>query len=443
MTYRSAEQFATSINSLCDRLHTWSYAALPAGTRERLDLALLDLVGVSLAGMRTPELDALVDAATPPPGPHDLLGTRRSVGPVESAWFPAVAAACLELDEGNKHAFGHPAAHVVFAAVAAARLRNQPLTGEQLLTAIAGGYELAARLGRAVQRDASWHTHGHWGVPGAAWAAAYVLGGDARQCAAAVGAAGSLMHVAPWPVVLEGDFTRNLWMADAVPAGLRAAQLALAGLAPGPEAALHGLALVGEVDADSLDRDPDRLLCGEGYLKLHSACSYTHPAIDLVLQLREVLPAATSVHVRACSLVAPLLGRDAHNRLSAMFSMPFVVATAWAHGEVSPRVMDPMSDAFARSRDLVERVEVSVDDTLDRWLPARRVTEVTFTDGQDHAGAAAPNPIGDHDHFPLGPADVRAKLTRLLGTETAEQVTAVVTGLAGTSDVVTALARLP
>jgi hypothetical protein len=39
------------------------------------------------------------------------------------------------------------------------------------------------------------------------------------------------MRVTPWQVVLDGDVTRNLWMADAVPAGLRAAQLAAAGLA--------------------------------------------------------------------------------------------------------------------------------------------------------------------------------------------------------------------
>ncbi len=101
------------------------------------------------------------------------------------------------------------------------------------------------------------------------------------------------MRATPWQAVLDGDVTRNLWMADAVPAAVRAAQLAAAGLAPPPGAAYHGLSLVGEVDVDSVAADPDRWLCGEGYLKRHSACSYTHPAIDLVLALRGQLPGAT------------------------------------------------------------------------------------------------------------------------------------------------------
>ena len=441
--YRPAERFGAALTELGSRLHPVSYAGLPAPTRERLDLAVLDLVGVALAGMRTPELATLVEAADPAPGPHPLLGTDRRVGAVDSAWFPGVAASWLELDEGNKHAVGHPAAHVVLAAVAAARAHPAPVTGERFLSAVAGGYELAARVGRAVRRDPRWHTHGHWGVLGAAWAAGHVRGGDLEECLAAVGAAGSLMHAAPWQVVLDGDVTRNLWMADAIPAGLRAAQLAAAGLGPGPAAALHGLSLVGEVDVAWPAADPDRWLCGEGYLKLHSACSYTHPAIDLVVALREQLPGATSVHVHTGSLSAPLLGREAANRLAAMFSLPFAVATAWEHGVVTPAVMDPASDAFARSRARLDRVTVEVDATLDRWLPDRRVTEVTLTDGTTEVALAAPNPVGDAHHFPLGRDDVRAKLESLVGGPDADTVFSVMTGLAHCDDVVSHLAGLP
>ena len=441
--YRPAEHFGAVVTELGSRLHPLSYADLPAETRERLDLAVLDLVGVALAGMRTPELATLVAAADPDPGPHPLLGTDRRVGPVDSAWLPAVAASWLELDEGNKHAVGHPAGHVVLAAVAAARALPKPVTGERLLSSIAGGYELAARLGRAVHRDPRWHTHGHWGVIGAAWAACRVRGGDLAACLGAVGAAGSLMRAAPWQAVLDGDVTRNLWMADAVPAALRAAQLAAAGLAPPPGAAFHGLSLVGEVDVASLAADADRWLCGEGYLKLHSACSYTHPAIDLVVALREQLPGATSVHVRTGSLAAPLLGRDVPNRLAAMFSLPFAVATAWEHGAVTPAVMEPGSAAFARSRSRIDRVTVEVDETLDRWLPGRRVAEVALSDGTTSVGLAAPNPIGDADHFPLGRDDVRRKLVSLVGEPDTDRLLDVTSRLPDSPDVVVVLDELP
>ena len=392
---------------------------------ERLELALLDLVGVSLAGLRTPELEALRAVARPRPG--------------DDEWFRAVAAACLELDEGNKYAVGHPAAHVFFAAMAATRDVERPVTGAELLAAVAGGYELAARIGRSLRRDAHWHTHGHWGVLGAAWAAARIRGLDADRCARAVGAAGSLMRVAPWQAVLDGDFTRNLWMADAVPAGLRAADLAAAGLAPPPSSAYAGLSLVGEIDVPLITAEPDRWLCGEGYLKLHSACSYTHPAVDLVLALRDQLPDAASVLVRTGSLSRPLLHRRTDTRLAAMFSLPFVVATAWTHGEVTPQTMDPASDDFARSALRLDRVDVEIDDSLDRWLPDRRVNEVTLSDGTATISLAAPNPIGDASHFPFALVDVRAKLVRLLGSDDAARVEQAMRELVSSRDVRTLL----
>jgi 2-methylcitrate dehydratase PrpD len=425
------------------RLHGTPYSAVPAPTRARLELALVDLVGVALHGMRTPELVALVESAAPGDGRHPLLGTARRVDAVDSAWFPAVAAAWLELDEGNKHAAGHPAAHVVFTALAAARTRPVPVTGPTFLAAVATGYELAARAGRAVRRDPAWHTHGHWGVLGSAWTAAVLRGLGPEQCAAAVGAAGSLMRAAPWRTVLEGDITRNLWMADAVPAGLRAAQLAAAGLAPPPSAAFHGLSLVGEVDPDLLAADPGRWLCGEGYLKLHSACSYTHPAIDLVLALRAELPGATRVRVRTSSVAAPLADRRAApNRLAAMFSLPFVAATAWAHGKVTPEVMTPGSQAFEQSRTLMDRVEVAVDPSLDQWLPDRRVTEVELTDGVRSVALAAPNPVGDSDHFPLDAAQVHAKLGQLLSAAELDRLWQVMRDLPATDDVARLLAQI-
>lgn len=442
--YRSAERFGADLTTLSDRLHDTSYADLPVRTRERLELALVDLVGVALRGMRTSELRALVEAADPQPGPHPLLGSPRRVGPVDSAWFPAVAAAWLELDEGNKYAVGHPAAHVLFAAVAAARCAPAPVAGARLLSAVAGGYELAARVGRALRRHPGWHTHGHWGVLGAAWAAACVRGLGPARCAAAVGAAGSLMRVAPWEAVLEGDLTRNTWMADAVPAGLRAAQLAAAGLAPPPASAWHGLSLVGEVAPGALLEEPARWLCGEGYLKRHSACSYTHPAVDLVLALRRELPAATRAVVRTGSIAKPLTTRrDVRNRLAAMFSLPFVVATAWEHGAVTPALMEPGTPDFARSLARVGDVEVVVDASLDRWLPDRRVTEVELAAGSQVVALACPNPVGDADHFPLAPTEVGAKLDGLLGEEEASAVRTTMAELPGTDDVVDLLARLP
>ena len=209
------------------------------------------------------------------------------------------------------------------------------------------------------------------------------------------------MRVAPWQAVLDGDFTRNLWMADAVLAGLRAADLAAAGLAPPPSSAYAGLSLLGEVDVPLITAHPDRWLCGEGYLKLHSACSYTHPAVDLVLALRGQLPDASAVQVRTGSLSTPLstgVPTPAWPRCSrSPSSSPRPGPTARSRRSRWTRPATPSPD----ERPPLDAVVVEIDESLDRWLPDRRVNEVSLSDGTTTHLPRCPQPVGDASHFPL------------------------------------------
>ena len=456
--FLSSERTARAIDELAARLGTGSYADVPDVVRTRLPLVLTDLLGVTVAGMHTPELRRLVEAWPRPSGPHPLLGTDLTTTPEVAALLAATAACSQELDEGNKYAAGHPAAHVVFAAVAAAQQAADAgtrVSGERFMAAVAAGYEVAARFGRATHSARPWHPHGHWGTTGAACAASVVLGATPAQVAAAIDAATGTMTVAPWATVLAGDFTRNLWMGQANVGGLSAAHLARAGLVANRGGAQAALALVGELEPDALTADlGERWLAAEGYLKQHSACSYTHAAVDLVQTLRAAGEWRTSdvarVHVATHSLARPLLQRDPASRLAAMFSLPFVVSTAVVSGSVDPDAMEPGTSAFEEAQHFSERVEVEVLEELDAWLPDRRITEVRIDlrDGTS-VSLAQPDPIGDTAHFPFGEDDIVAKLDRLLGTgrddagPSARDLLAGVRSLVEADDVVAALAELP
>ncbi len=420
--FRQEKRCADAVDQVGRFACELTYEDLPASVTQRLPVVLTDLVGVALAGMSTPELRDLVAAWGAPPGPVPVLGSEVHTTAETSAYLAAVAACALELDEGNKHAAGHPAGHVVFAAVAAALDSPSPVGGRRFLTAVAAGYEVAARFGRATARRPEWHTHGHWGATGAAAAAALLRGGGPAEVAAAIDAATGLMQVTPWRTVLAGSFTRNLWMAEASTAGLAAARLALAGLVHNTGRAHDSLGtIVGTFDPDVLvDGLGTRWLTAEGYLKQHASCSYTHAAVDLVQSLRAADPRPLEeverVRVRTHSLARPLLGRHPHNRLSAMFSLPFVVSNAVVNGRVDPRTMEPGTPEFVAAEEFSDQVEVEVAEELDRELPDRRCTEVVLElrDGTA-VGAGAPNPVGDADHFPLTPAQVQGKLTALVG----------------------------
>lgn len=434
-SFRSAEQAKVAVATLSDT----AVALFRGGPEPALDararLLLTDLFGVTVAGLRTPEI-ALLRESERAAEAHDVR---------DDLFLSAVAACMLELDEGNKYATGHPAAHVVFAALASCGPRT---TGNELLAAIIAGYEVAARFGYATRRDARWHTHGHWGATGAATAAALLQGGDAHHVAAAIDAVGGLLQVAPWATVLNGDFTRNLWIARANSAGLDAARLAVAGLVENQGSIHHSLGdIVGELHPARLTEDLGRRwLFHEGYVKLHSCCSYTHAAVDLSLALREEWEKPediAAVHVRIHSLAEPLFERHPRNRLSAMFSLPFVVSTAVVSGQVIPDVMDPASPAFARAEAFSERVTVETGNDLDAYLPHLRIAEVEMT-GHDGmvVSAAQSNPIGDTAHLPLDVDAVVGKLSRLIGAPDADVIHRVVEQLPGAASAATTLAGL-
>lgn len=448
-SFRQAEQ-RTATRQLAELAVSLRDEGMSAELGDRAVLVLLDLFSVTLAGARTPELRRLAGTFTGAPGATRTIGSALSTSPETAGFLDAVASCCLELDEGNKYAAGHPAAHVVFAAVAAARLTLEAVDGARFRAAVVAGYEVAARFGRAMHRDPGWHTHGHWGATGAATAAALVLGGDAEQVAAAIDASTSLIHVTPWPVVLEGGFVRNLWIAGANRAGLDAARLTLAGLTSNTGSAQHSLgALVGRLDPSVLTRGlGSDWLVMQGYAKQHASCSYTHAVVDAIQAMRRGASWGADdvdgVLVRTHRLAEPLLRAEPTSRLGAMFSLPFVAAMALVAYAVDPEAMDPHGPDFQRASLLEPRVRVELAPHLDALLPERRAAEVTvqLRDGSS-IGVGLPNPVGDVDHFPFGRADILAKAQRLVGHRDARAVARVVDSLTGADDVVNALDSLP
>jgi 2-methylcitrate dehydratase PrpD len=425
------------------------YQSLPARVRERTLLVVTDLIGVTVAGARTSELRALLAAWAPPPGPAPVLGGGVTTDADASAWLNGTAACALELDEGNKHAQGHPAAHVVFAAIATASCADRAITGRDLLSAVEAGYEVAARFGRATRRHGDLHTHGHWGATGAGAAAGRLSGLPAEGIAAAIDTATGLVFVTPWSVVLAGSFVRNLWAAGSNVAGLMGARLALAGLSQADGTAGRTLGgVVGTLDVGPLnDRLGQRWDITHGYFKRHASCSYTHPAADAVLALRErhgfTAPEVARIVVHTHRLTMPLARISTHSRIAAMFSLPYVLAVAARHGTVGPEVFSAAYRSDPRTLALAERVEVVHDESLDDRLPAERAARVTveLVDGRTVC-AEQPNPVGDADYLPFDTARVRAKVAALVGEDTARRIETTVAGLAEAADVRPLLARL-
>ncbi|HEU4998188.1 MAG TPA: MmgE/PrpD family protein [Lapillicoccus sp.] len=409
----------------------WSEVEAPV--RERLTLVLLDSLGVTLVGSRLPEHTALVDAWRSGLGPAPLVGAGRSAGVEAAAWLNATAMVRLELDEGNKFAAGHPAAHGLWGVLSLAA--DLDSSGSDTAAALLVAYEVAARFGRATRLHRGAHPHGSWGVAGAAAGCGRLLGLHSAALAAAIDTGAGMPVAGHFSSALDGNEVRNAWMGASNVSGLAAARLAAAGGAQCTGTAAHSLGeLLGTLEPGDLVADlGKRWDVRNGYFKRHAACSYTHPVADVIVALRPDLRPAhvESVVVEIHALGAGLTRPDWTSRLSALFSIPFVAAAAVVHGQVGPRESSPEGLQDPAVRDLARRVVVRESADLTARLPAERAVRVTvrMRDGSELVGDA-PNPIGDADHHRLDEADLLGLLEGWLGSpKDVSSVHRVATGL--------------
>jgi 2-methylcitrate dehydratase PrpD len=429
------------VETLSRFLKETEYARIPQHVTGRIETILLDLLGVTLAGTKTDEFTRLVRAWNLSEGPATLIGLARASNLETSARINAIAACCLELDEGNKYAKGHPAIHVVFAALAAAQGSPRPVSGHALLRAITLGYEIAARFGAGSTLKKGVHPHGHLGATGAASAVSLVNGLSRSKIAAAIDTTAGLMYIPPWELVTEGQFSRNLWAGQANVAGIQASTLAAAGLTRNSGALHFTLGRhLGRLDpAHVIDGLGSQWLVSESYSKIHPSCSYTHTPIDIIQRIKKhnlFDPSDISqVRIQTHSLVAPLLNQAADSRLSAMFSLPFMAAVAILNKNVMPEHTAPATQAFQEARDFSKRVSVSMAHEYDAQLPSRRgaTVEIVLEDGTVLRESQS-NPIGDADFHPLGQAQIQDKLTQLIGSEATDRLVACVQLLSADRD---------
>ena len=403
-----------------------SWSSVPAEVQDRTLLVLFDTLGVMLAGAATPEVQALA-AQFREAGSSPLVGFGRTTSADAACWVNGTAVCSLELDEGSKYARGHPAAHVLPAALAVGAGHR----GSDWLAAFLAGYETAARFGRATRLRSGVHPHGTWGATGAAAAAGRLAGLDGDGMAAAIDAAAGLTLAPHFESALSGNPVRNLWVGAANTAGLAAARLAAARLAaggmavPGDTASFTLGQILGDFDPTPLGQPFDeRFDILGGYFKRHAACAYTHAPADAILELRENGPfdpdEVETVTVETFAIAAGLNRTEWPTRLAAMFSIPYVTAVMLLDGSFGPEASSDARRADLVLGDLARRVEVKATDEFETRLPERRGARVTVQmyDGSRRS-AEVEQPVGDSAHQPLGWDEISTKLSELVGTDRA------------------------
>jgi 2-methylcitrate dehydratase PrpD len=428
-----------------------TFSRLPDDVREQARWIVADTIAAIVAGSAEPELRTFA-ARQSTTGAAALIGLGRRAGADAAALVNGTGGTFLEMDEGNRFSKGHPAIHVIPAALALCQARAAD--AQTFLCAVVTGYEVGSRLGAAAQLRSAMHPHGTWGTVGAAAACARAAGLDADAMREVLNIGASLTTATSKKTMLEGGLVRNVYAGVSNRTGLLALELAESGFTGERDglSSLFGAIVSEHFDTAVLLRDlgTDWHLM-HNYFKLHSCCRFNHgtlDAIDAIAARGELPDPALVEHVQVDSYAyaAELSDQAPRNTLAAKFSVPFAVATRLVNGSSAlasftwDAVRDPAVAALAR------RVDVREDPAMTRRLPMERPAKVVIRlkDGRELVGEAGVN-RGD-DASPYSREELRGKFMDLTGrvwpADHAAQVLEATLGLGETTLSLDAWAKL-
>jgi 2-methylcitrate dehydratase PrpD len=422
------------------------FAAIPASVVRKTEDLLVDWFGSAVAGHGSRPVDSLARFALsmgPQNGPSEVIIKRVRTSPYLAAMANAAASHVAEQDDVHNGSVFHPATVVFPAALAVAQALGA--NGQQLLTAAVAGYEVGIRVGEFLGRShyKVFHTTGTAGTLAAAAAVGNLLALDAAQMQHAFGSAGT-QSAGLWEFLRTAADSKQLHTAHAAGAGLMAAYLAKDGFTgaaqifEGPQGMAAGM---------SSDANPARLTDGLGTrwataetsFKYHACCRHTHPAADALLQVmqlhalqpQDLAQVVTQVHQSAIDVLGPVIHPTTVHQ--SKFSMGTVLALVARFGHAG---LNEFAEHFQDevTQQLRDRVEMVLDDEVDRAYPQRWIGKVTVhtTDGRVLQGRVD-EPKGDPGNT-LSRDEITAKALRLAafsGVATPAEMQAAVQALWG------------
>lgn len=426
-------------------------AAPPVAARARAAVAVLDTIGVALAGAAEPGSRIVQDVVAAEGGQAcPVFGTAVRAGACGAALANGTSAHALDFDDMCFVSLAHPSAPLVAAILAAAELAGA--SGRDVLDAYVVGFELESRLGRTMNPrhyQRGWHCTSTLGALGAAAAVSRLLRLDARRAGHATSIAASQ---ASGLKEQFGTMVKPLHGGLAARNGLLAALLAKGGLT-GSEVAIEGPQGF-LVAMDSQHPDPSEEVADLGArwemldtgitVKLYPACAATHPSLDAILDLRRREPFGASdvdrIEIAVDSMTPAVLMYDRPaTGLQAKFSMPFCVAAAVADGRVGIDTFDAEHLHAPQVVSLIPRIVMRVDAALDgsaRPLSQSRIS-VRLRDGRTLT-AEGNGARGDPDQ-PVTGAELAAKFLtcarRTIDADSAERALTLLQGIDRLEDV--------
>jgi 2-methylcitrate dehydratase PrpD len=417
-----------------------SSLVLPERVIERTRHAVLDWLGVSIAGAQQPSARAAQRVLKAEGGNPvaQVVGTPYRLTARQAALAVGIASHAIDYDDMGIG--GHPSAVVLPAVFAVAEELDKD--GPTTIQGILSGYEAMRMVSAAcgeVSYDRGYHCTGTFGAFGATMGAGRLLDLDTLRLQHALGIAGTQ---ASGLRASFGTMAKHLNAGNAAAVGVLSARLAEAGFTGAANVieAPQGFAVThNNVFSDFDPAAPEtslgeRLAVEQILFKPHAACGATHSAIDGIRLLREQHPfSADDVeevevfvshqHLEVCGVAEP------KTSLEGMFSIRYAAALALAGTGTGPpafadsRIQDP---AMVALRSLVRVTPVARILNIDSPTEVR----VRLRTGEELAASVDTLIVTPDDELPQKWETLKAKFLELvspvLGAERADELAGLV-----------------
>ncbi len=344
-----------------------SWQGLPNEVRQKAKTCLLDNLGCMIAGSQariTRICRDYVDTIWHQGNEASLVmqGSKSSL--LGAAFVNANAANATDMDDDGLYCDGHPGGQLIPTTLALAE--KYGLGGQQLLSALVVGYEVAHRAGGC------WHDHhsvyqacGSWGSVANAAVAARVMGLDEEQIQHALGIAE--YHAGNLPMMRDVDSPAMVkhGLGWAAVTGLMAAGLAAKGFSGIPS-------LLGFDRYRSWTESfgKDYIMVRGVSFKRYSSCLWGHPAIvacqKVISENNLSVDRIVKIVVHGFHEMKRIGDHLPRTEEEAQFNVAWPLAVYLLHGEISPRHILQANLTDRDTIELAKRIEVVESEEMNR-----------------------------------------------------------------------------
>ena len=434
-----------------------SKVEIPAQVIERTKLALLDYLGVTLAGYKAHQdkINNLINSFGKKDGEIYPVGISTPININNAVFLNGLNSHVLDFDDGTNAGIIHLGSPIFSVLLALAQ--KYSIEGRKLLEAAVIGYETSFTMARSIQpthKLRGYHATGTCGLLGIAVSSAHALDFSQVQLKNAFSTA-SVSATGTLKVLDDKSELKPYNVAKTSLLGLIAVQMARAGFET-PDDSFSGISgfLSQMYGTDQVEFVPT-LLDGsyaveKAYIKPYAACRYTHPSIDIAkeLRLKGVLK-PEQIEKVVIRTYSPAVKNHDHTDIkgvaSGRMSIPYNIAVSYLSGETGLNAFTPI---YLENRDILElasKVIVLEDDNMTSAFPQKTyaTVEMYCSDGSILRGKSE-LPKGEPEN-PMSRSEVIEKFVSLAEysgktTEEANKIVATVFDIE--KDIVTMLQLL-